>query len=86
MKKLMALLLTAVLVVGVFAACSNKQTDTDPSSTASTSTTQNSTEDTGVASGGDLDEAQYEGAASNGDLEFDYSDVPASNGNLANGD
>lgn len=87
MKKMIALLLASVLVVGVLAACSSKQTDTDPSSTVST---QNATEDTGVASNGNLDpasnEAEYQGAASNGDLEFDYSDLPASNGNLAAGD
>ena len=87
MKKLIALLMAAVLVLSLMAGCSKKEAtpNGDPTTTAdvqpsgsSDSSTPGTTPDGNTASSGDLDPDL---PATNSDLETDPS-LPASNGDL----
>lgn len=81
MKKCMALLLAAVLVLTLMAGCGKKE-EKDPSGQSSNLETAPSNGDTtpngGAASSGDLD---TDLPATSGDMETDPS-LPASNGDL----
>lgn len=90
MKKLIALLMAAILVLSLMAGCSKKEEkettpNADPTTTESIqpsdgsgSSTPGTTPDGNTASSGDLDPDL---PATNGDLETDPS-LPASNGDL----
>ena len=75
MKKLLALLLVAVLALSLMTACGDGDTEnTTANQTSSTDVTDD------VASNGDF--VPEELPATNGDLTYDYSDLPASDGDL----
>ena len=85
MKKLIALLMAAILVLSLMAGCSKKEEkETTPNSAdvqpsgSSDSSTPGTTPDGNTASSGDLDPDL---PATNSDLETDPS-LPASNGDL----
>lgn len=75
MKKLLALLLVAVLALSLMTACGDGGTEnTTANQTSSTDVTDD------VASNGDF--VPEELPATNGDLTYDYGDLPASDGDL----
>ena len=98
MKKLFALLLAAVLVVGLMTACGSEGSDETTNTTESGAIvegptngtsgddkpTGESTESETVVSGANLTEETL--PATNGDLDYDGSDLPASDGDLENGE
>ncbi len=78
MKKLLALLLAAVLVIGLMAACGKENNDPDWSS-GNSQIPQQTQQTEEVASDGEIETYP----ATDGDLEeFDYSTLPASDGDL----
>ncbi len=80
MKKLVALLLAAVLVLGLMTACGKENNDPDWSSGNSERPQQTQPQQTEeVASDGEIETYP----ATDGDLDdFDYSTLPASDGDL----
>ena len=78
MKKLLALILTTVLLLGLMTACGKDNNDPDWSS-GNSQAPQQTQQPEDVASDGEIETYP----ATDGDLEeFDYSTLPASDGDL----